>query len=109
MIQKLKTLLLSLQNKRTQLKFAWALTGITIIIYCVLMSYQAVLRYTTFKATAFDLGNMDQVLWNTLHGRFFEMTNKSIDWYGPSNRLAIHVEPILIPLSWLYLIYSDPK
>src|SRR6266567_6255379 len=109
MIQKLKTLLLPLQNKRTLLKFAWALTGITIIIYCVLMSYQAVLRYTTFKATAFDLGNMDQVLWNTLHGRPFQFTNQAIDWYGPPTRLAIHFEPIILPLSLLYLFHADPR
>src|SRR6266567_4308999 len=109
MIQKLKTLLLPLQNKRTLLKFAWALTGITIIVYAVVMSQQSILRYDTFKATAFDLGNMDQVLWNTLHGRPFQFTNQAIDWYGPPTRLAIHFEPIILPLSLLYLFHADPR
>src|SRR2546421_3823755 len=50
----------------------------------------------TFKATAFDLGNMDQVMWNTIHGRLFQFTNQAIDWYGPPTRLAIHFEPIIL-------------
>lgn len=66
------------------------------------------LRYDTFKATAFDLGNMDQVLWNTIHGRWFQFTNQAVDWYGPPTRLALHFEPILLPLSLLYAFGADP-
>jgi uncharacterized membrane protein len=75
----------------------------------VAMSYLAILRYETFKAGAFDLGNMDQVLWNTIHGRFFQFTNQAIDWYGPPTRLAIHFEPIILPLSLLYAFHADPR
>ncbi len=96
-------------DEKTQLRLAWLLLGLLMLLYTVDISYQAVLRYDTFKATAFDLGNMDQVFWNTLHGRFFQFTNQSIDWYGPPTRLAIHFEPIIIPLSLLYLIRSDPR
>ena len=67
------------------------------------------MRYATFKATAFDLGNMDQVMWNTIHGRLFQFTNQAIDWYGPPTRLAIHFEPIILPLSLLYLFFADPR
>jgi len=73
------------------------------------MSHQAVLRYDTFKATAFDLGNMDQVIWNTIHGRWFQFTNQATDYYGPPTRLAVHFEPIILPLSLLYLFYADPR
>jgi len=73
------------------------------------MGYQAVLRFDVFKATAFDLGNMDQVLWNTIHGRWFQFTNQAVDWYGPPTRLALHFEPILLPLSLLYTFGSDPR
>lgn len=79
------------------------------LLYAIEMSHQAVLRYETFKATAFDLGNMDQVIWNTLHGRLFQFTNQAIDWYGPPTRLAIHFEPILLPLSLLYVFHADPR
>jgi len=79
------------------------------VAYAVDISYQAILRYDTFKAAAFDLGNMDQVLWNTIHGRLFQFTNQAIDWYGPPTRLAIHFEPIILPLSLLYVFYADPR
>jgi uncharacterized membrane protein len=72
------------------------------------MSAESMLRYDTFKATAFDLGNMDQVLWNTIHGRWFQFTNQAVDWYGPPTRLALHFEPILLPLSLLYAFGANP-
>lgn len=94
---------------RTQQKIAWGFLILILLVYMIVMSYQAILRYVTFKAGAFDLGNMDQVLWNTLHGRFFQFTNQAIDWYGPPTRLAIHFEPIILPLSLLYVFHADPR
>jgi uncharacterized membrane protein len=97
-----------LDTRRQQL-VAWWLLLLAVITYALEMSYQAVLRYDVFKATAFDLGNMDQVLWNTIHGRWFQFTNQAVDWYGPPTRLALHFEPILLPLSLLYAFGSDPR
>jgi uncharacterized membrane protein len=96
-------------DARTQLWAAWATLLLAMLVYAVVMSHQAVLRYDTFKATAFDLGNMDQVLWNTIHGRPFQFTNQAIDWYGPPTRLAIHFEPIILLLSLLYIFHADPR
>src|SRR5438132_1803376 len=94
---------------RSQQSIAWGLLILIMVVYTLDMSHQAILRYDTFKATSFDLGNMDQVLWNTIHGRLFQFTNQAIDWYGPPTRLAVHVEPILLPLSLLYLFHADPR
>lgn len=96
-------------DARARLWLAWIFLAIVTIVYSLEMSHQAILRYDTFKATAFDLGNMDQVLWNTLHGRLFQFTNQAIDWYGPPTRLAIHFEPIILPLSLLYSFGADPR
>ena len=96
-------------DRRAQLWLAWIFLAVVTIVYSLEMSHQAILRYETFKATAFDLGNMDQVLWNTLHGRLFQFTNQAIDWYGPPTRLAIHFEPIILPLSLLYSLGADPR
>jgi len=96
-------------DARMQLWIAWATLLLATLVYAVVMSHQAVLRYDTFKATAFDLGNMDQVLWNTIHGRPFQFTNQAIDWYGPPTRLAIHFEPIILLLSLLYIFHADPR
>src|SRR5205814_7125779 len=94
---------------RRQQQLAWWLLLLVMLMYAVEMSHQALLRYDTFKATAFDLGNMDQVLWNTIHGRWFQFTNQAVDWYGPPTRLAIHFEPILLLLSLIYLFHADPR
>ncbi len=96
-------------DQRSQASLAWGLLILVMVVYAVEMSHQAVLRYDTFKATAFDLGNMDQVLWNTIHGRLFQFTNQAIDWYGPPTRLAFHFEPIILPLSLLYVFHADPR
>src|SRR5437764_6948854 len=94
---------------RGQTYLAWAFLVVVMVVYSLEMSNQAVLRYDTFKATAFDLGNMDQVLWNTLHGRLFQFTNQAIDWYGPPTRLAVHFEPIILPLSLIYSFGANPR
>lgn len=94
---------------RSQQSIAWGLLVLIMVVYTLDMSHQAILRYDTFKATAFDLGNMDQVLWNTIHGRLFQFTNQAIDWYGPPTRLAVHFEPIILPLSLLYVFHADPR
>ncbi len=96
-------------NLTRQQQLAWCLLLLAILVYAVEMSHQALLRYDTFKATAFDLGNMDQVLWNTIHGRWFQFTNQAIDWYGPPTRLALHFEPIILLLSLLYAFHADPR
>src|SRR5260370_656632 len=93
---------------RSQQSIAWGLLILIMVVYTLDMSHQAILRYDTFKATAFDLGNMDQVLWNTIHGRLFQFTNQAIDWYVPPTRLAVHFEPIILPLSLLYVFHADP-
>jgi uncharacterized membrane protein len=91
----------------TQIRIAWGLLIVITLAYFAWMYDQSALRYDTFKATAFDLGNMDQAIWNTLHGRWFQFTNHGSNWYGTPIRLAQHVEPIIIPLSLIYLIYSN--
>ena len=92
-----------------QQRLAWILLAVLIVAYTLWMSDQALLRYDTFKATAFDLGNMDQAIWNTLHGHPFEFTNRSDNYYGAPIRLAQHVEPILLLLAPLYLFHADAR
>lgn len=73
--------------------------------YAAFFSAQLFLHYYSFGSRSLDLGNMDQSIWNTLHGRPFHQTNQP----GATNRLSLHVEPILLPISLLYLIYSGPE
>lgn len=81
-----------------------AISSFSYFCYYTIASF---LRYDNFFTGRFDLGNMDQAVWNTIHGRIFEITNPN----GTEiiSRLAFHADFILILLSPLYLIWSDPK
>ena len=94
---------------QAQLQLAWLLLILLMVVYAVLVGGTSVLRYDTFKATAFDLGNMDQANWNTLHGHLFEFTNHADNMYASPIRLAQHTEPIFLLLSLLYVVHADPR
>jgi uncharacterized membrane protein len=82
-----------------------ALAWLAILLYILFFSYVTILKHEAFETTAFDLGNMDQAVWNSIRGRLLPFTN----WGDEGTRLAYHVDPILILISPLYLIYSDPR
>jgi len=81
--------------------------GIIILIYILYFTAVSFLRYDNFFTGRFDLGNMDQTVWNTIHGRIFQITDPN----GTTNisRLAFHADFILILISPLYLIWSSPE
>lgn len=76
---------------------------VLIIAYIITFSTLSILRHNSFNSK-FDLGNMDQTVWNTLHGRIFTLTNydKNV------SRLAIHTDFALILFAPFYLIWSSP-
>ncbi|HLI05345.1 MAG TPA: DUF2079 domain-containing protein [Ktedonobacteraceae bacterium] len=98
-----------LQSARGQRCLAWGIILALLVIDSVLVGQHALMRYQSYHADAFDLGNMDQAVWNTLHGHFFRFTNRGLDWYGPPTRLGVHVEPILLLIAPLYLLHSGPE
>jgi uncharacterized membrane protein len=86
-------------------RLALALLAVLILAYVAFFGLLTVLKHNAFQTTAFDLGNVDQAVWNTRHGRPLAMTNIE----GLTNRLGTHVEPILLPISLLYVVWSDPR
>lgn len=78
-----------------------------VICYLVYFTTVSFLRHDNFYTGRFDLGNMDQTVWNTLNGQFFQLTDPN----GTSimSRLAFHADFILILLSPFYIIWSNPK
>ncbi|HEX8997328.1 MAG TPA: DUF2079 domain-containing protein [Ktedonobacterales bacterium] len=92
----------------TQRRVAWGLVLLLALAFTVLVGSHALLRHWEFHTDAFDLGNMDQAVWNTLHGHPFRFTNRGNDDFGLPTRLSIHVEPIILPLALLYLIHAGP-
>ena len=84
------------------------------------VGHLAAFRHESLRTNAFDLGYVSQTLWNTGQGQLFRFT--TLDGVGfrpegldpstfrnPNSLLAFHIEPILIPISWLYRIYPDPR
>lgn len=87
----------------------WMLLGLMVLAFAAGFSWLSILRHEAFQSHAFDLGNMDQAVWNTLHGRMLRFTDMAVGSHVLTDRLAIHVEPILPLLSLLYLIHSGPE
>ena len=98
-----------LATPRGRLTLAWGFVLLGIVLLIVFGGQRALVRYQSYQASAFDLGNMDQAVWNTLHGHPFRFTNRGLDWNGPPTRLGIHVEPILLLIAPLYLIHQGPE
>jgi uncharacterized membrane protein len=84
---------------------ALGIVGLLIVLYIAFFSALAVAQHEALQTYSADLGNHDQAIWNTIHGRLFRFTNMA----GLDSRLALHFEPILLPLSLSYLVYSDPR
>lgn len=78
-----------------------------IISYISYFSYLSIEKHNNFFTGRFDLGNMDQTVWNTLNGRFFQLTNP--DGTQTISRLAIHADFILALISPLYVFWNDPR
>jgi uncharacterized membrane protein len=92
-----------------QRRAAWLLTALAIALDVLIVGAHVLQRHLGYHSEAFDLGNMDQAVWNTLHGHLLRFTNRGIDWYGPPIRLAVHVEPILVLIAPLYLLHSGAE
>jgi uncharacterized membrane protein len=78
-------------------------------LFAVTYSWLSVARHRAYQSHAFDLGNMDQAVWNLLHGNALRFTDMNTGHAVLTSRLAIHVEPILAPLSLFYVLHSGPE
>ncbi len=81
-----------------------AVVWLLILVYGVYFSAFSIERHRAFLTHASDLGQIDQAIWNTLHGRLLEYTKAT---GVQSNRFSDHVEPIFIPLSLVFLVYDN--
>lgn len=97
------------RTPRGQVLLAWGVVIAAIVLDSLVVGQHALVRYQSYHADAFDLGNMDQAVWNTLHGHPFRFTNRGLDTIGPPTRLAIHVEPIIFLIAPLYLLHAGPE
>ncbi len=79
------------------------LVVVLMALYVANFGALSLLKHGAFQTHTADLGNMDQPIWNTLHGRFVEETK---DDGTQGTRLTDHVEPVLALVSLSFLVYD---
>lgn len=78
-----------------------------IAVYIIYFTNFSFLRFDNFYTGRFDLGNMDQTVWNTMRGKIFQFTDP--DGTEIISRLAAHADFILILVTPFYFIWANPK
>jgi uncharacterized membrane protein len=78
------------------------------LLATILFGALALLRHWTFHSTASDLAVFDQVLWNTIHGRFMEST-LSLARCDPHSFFGDHFSPALLLILPLYVVVPRPE
>lgn len=73
--------------------------------YALLFVFAAVMHYVEYKTGRFDLGDMVQAIWSTMHGHFLESTTLQ---GRQASRLGAHVDPFLLLFVPLFWISSSP-
>lgn len=78
------------------------MTVVLTVAYAAYFSWFDIGRHHKTNSTRFDLGNVEQVEWNLIHGRGFTLT----DPYGTATvaRFAFHADPFLIVLAPFYFV-----
>ncbi|HSX40676.1 MAG TPA: DUF2079 domain-containing protein, partial [Candidatus Saccharimonadales bacterium] len=78
-----------------------------VLLYWAYFTTASFLRFDNFFTGRFDLGNMDQAVWNTMRGRIFQITDPN----GTNiiSRLAFHADFFLVLLAPLYKLWANPK
>ena len=88
-----RALLTNDASHRGYSRLAQSLVWMLIVLYTLLFASLSIRQHEALQ-TGSDLGVYDQVVWNTIHGRLFRLTNMNL-----TLSLAEHVEPILLPIS----------
>jgi uncharacterized membrane protein len=86
-------------------KFHLAILALVLLILGHVAAYGwlAIERHHRFNSTGYDLAIKEQVIWNTLHGRFFA---SSIE---VENAFADHFQPVMLALIPLYALIPSPE
>lgn len=84
---------------------AYALLALLLLSTILFHGGAALHLHAAFVTGADDLSNIDQVAWNSQHGRILERTTgtRSVPRYGE------HLEPLWIALGLLYTLWDDVR
>jgi len=76
---------------------------IFVAAYIILFSFLSIIRYYSFITNAWDLGELSQSMWTTLHGGGIFQNNVVFD-----SEFHVHFRPILFLLLPIYAIFESP-
>ena len=79
-----------------------------VVLYALVFGSLSLVRHWAFHSTALDLGVFDQVLWNTVHGRFVEST-LSLERCDPHSFFLDHFSPALLLIVPFYAVVPRPE
>lgn len=77
-----------------------------VVFFVIVFIWLSFIRHDSLKSYLNDIGTYDQAIWNTLHGRFMQITTSM---YDENNFLAGHFSPILLFFVPFYAIWASPK
>ncbi len=80
---------------------------LAIVAYTIYFSWVTISRHNAGFSGRFDLGNMEQTVWNTSEGRVFQMTNPNTSKI--SSRLAFHADFLLILIAPIYKLFPETE
>jgi uncharacterized membrane protein len=90
-------------SDRSRSRWAFVVLLLCVVGSVVAYGWLANERHNRFNSTGFDLGVKEQVIWNTVHGRFFA-SSPEVD-----NAFADHFQPLMLILVPLYVLFPSPR
>ncbi|MFK7802987.1 MAG: DUF2079 domain-containing protein, partial [Anaerolineae bacterium] len=85
---------------------AWAIVGVLAVAVTLFVAgymWLSLSRHSLFNSTGYDLAINEQIVWNTLNGRFFA-SSVEVD-----NSFADHFRPMLLFLVPFYALWQTPR
>jgi uncharacterized membrane protein len=82
---------------------AFVVLALLILAHVAAYGWLATQRHDRFNSTGYDLAIKEQVIWNTLHGRFFASSPEV------ENAFADHFQPAMLALLPIYAVIPSPK
>ena len=89
-------------------RYEGRLALVLVVLYAVVFGSLALMRHWAFHSMALDLSVFDQVLWNTVHGRFMEST-LSLERCDPHSFVLDHFSPALLLIVPFYVLIPRPE
>ena len=83
------------------------LLGLFIALFIGWFSFFTIFRYQSLHASYYDLGIMDQTVYNTSRGRILELTSPTS--FETIKRMAIHNDILLAALAPFYWLHKGPE